>query len=283
MDCQIAGQLVTPVHKAIMFIRIRSALSQNRVPGKRFESELEGVRVANVQNNEIGNKLRKGKKIDKLSNASKKIDVLLFERNLGRKTFADVVSVPTSDALAIIKSKCKQKSEKTKAELDKIIKICNVRRRNNGFLAIDCEAKEEHCKDKAVIEGFMPKDYGVHTSPKLHPSFKMADMSYQLTDNELIDKLRCQNPILKESVPRIVISHEVYRCRKSFQLCHFNELSFNKSKVDYFVVEYLAIEIGSIMAKIVVVRVYNRNRNNCLDEVIRMMVDFCSFYEYIIL
>uniref|UniRef100_A0A1A9V2P9 Uncharacterized protein n=1 Tax=Glossina austeni TaxID=7395 RepID=A0A1A9V2P9_GLOAU len=187
----------------VEFARIKSVL------GKRVEYELKGARLAIEQNNELVNKLREAAVILKVGD--------LMER----KTFADAVRALISDARAIITCKGKQNSEKTKAMLgknvaSKTINVCNVRCRNNGFLAIDCETKEKRYNDKAVIEVFMPKDYGAHISPKLHLKFKMADMNikYQLTDDELIDELHCQNPALKESPPGIVRSHEVTRYGK---------------------------------------------------------------------
>uniref|UniRef100_A0A1A9WQ64 Uncharacterized protein n=1 Tax=Glossina brevipalpis TaxID=37001 RepID=A0A1A9WQ64_9MUSC len=132
-----------------------------------------------------------------------------------KSSFAEVVKIPlikTSAPLIIIKNK--QKCEVTKADLNKNVdpkklNISGVRNRNNGVVVVDCCGDDEREKAKATIESTMPKDYEVKAPSKLNPRIKLTDLSFSYPNDDLVDKLRCQNPMLKDSLLRVVRSYAV--------------------------------------------------------------------------
>lgn len=64
------------------------------------------------------------------------------------------------------------------------------------MLGIDSSDDDETEKVKTAIESTMLKEYEVIVPSNLNLRFKLTDKGFSYTRGELLDKLRCQNPIL---------------------------------------------------------------------------------------
>uniref|UniRef100_A0A1A9UY10 Uncharacterized protein n=1 Tax=Glossina austeni TaxID=7395 RepID=A0A1A9UY10_GLOAU len=68
---------------------------------------------------------------------------------------------------------------------------------NDDIVVIDCGGEDERTEAKAAIESSRANDHVVHTPTKLNHRFKIIDMSFKYDNDELIGKVRSQNPMLK--------------------------------------------------------------------------------------
>ena len=121
----------------------------------------------------------------------------------------------------IVKPKEKQSVEKTKAELSEKLdpinfKITNVENRRNGTLVIKSKNVDEREKIKEAIETQISKIYETKLPKKLSMQIIITDMKMQ--EKELIEKLKNQNEILKDSKIELI---KIYESKK-FNITIFN-------------------------------------------------------------
>uniref|UniRef100_A0A1A9URE3 Uncharacterized protein n=1 Tax=Glossina austeni TaxID=7395 RepID=A0A1A9URE3_GLOAU len=95
------------------------------------------------------------------------------------------------------------------------LKISNVHSANNGVVMIDCCGDNKRKKVKSVIENKIPKECGIMMPKKFNPRFKLTNVNFSYGGEELLDKLRNQNPILDASKLRIVGFYTVLKQRKA--------------------------------------------------------------------
>lgn len=142
-----------------------------------------------------------------------------------KQTFAEAIK--TKPALrelnkqlpVIIKPKEKQNIEKTKEDLNKKVdpadlKITNVENRRNGTMIIQSETNEEREKIKTAIQNGMSEEYEIKVPDSNEMSVTITDMTFKYTENEIIEKIKKQNNMLKDSEIKPVRFYEFKRNNK---------------------------------------------------------------------
>lgn len=120
----------------------------------------------------------------------------------------------------IIKPKEKQSIEKTKAELNKKVnpadfKIINVENRKNGTVVIQAESSEEREKIKETIQTQISNDYEIKIPREISTQIVITGLSFKISDDELIKKLKKQNELLKESNIQVMKLFETIRSNRT--------------------------------------------------------------------
>lgn len=116
----------------------------------------------------------------------------------------------------IIKPKEKQRIEKTKEDLNENVdpgnlKISNIENKKNGVIVIQSENIEEREKIKNAIENKMNEKYEIKMPNPLNTTVIVANMTFKYETNELIEKLKKQNPVLESSELELIKYIEVKR------------------------------------------------------------------------
>lgn len=129
----------------------------------------------------------------------------------------------------IIKPKEKQSIEKTKSDLNEKVdpinfKITNVENRRNGTVVIQSIDNEEREKIKEAIQKEISENYEIKVPKQTEMQLIITDMNFKLQENDLLEKLRKQNEILKDSEIEVI---------KIFETKRYNRTVFNaKIKID---------------------------------------------------
>lgn len=119
----------------------------------------------------------------------------------------------------IIKPKAKQGVDKTMEELNKKVnpvdlKITNVENRKSGTIIIQTENNEEREKVKEAIQKEMSEDYEIKVPSPIEMTIAITDMSFKYSETELIEKLKTQNPMIKDGEISIIRLYEFKRYNK---------------------------------------------------------------------
>ncbi|XP_055388350.1 uncharacterized protein LOC129616828 [Condylostylus longicornis] len=108
----------------------------------------------------------------------------------------------------IVKPKQKQKSEKTKKDLNtkvnpKDLKIKNVESKMNGIILIETDSKENREKIKTELQKKMQVDYNI-IPKEIKPKIEIVHMNNGFSESELIEKLKKQNEVLERAEMKII-------------------------------------------------------------------------------
>ncbi|KAI8120531.1 hypothetical protein CVS40_8209 [Lucilia cuprina] len=101
----------------------------------------------------------------------------------------------------IVKPKERQDAEKTKEELNKKVdpvnlKITKIENRKNGTVIIQSENNEEREKIKNAIQIKLNENYDIKVPSPRNLILKITDISFDYTEDEIIEKIKKQNPII---------------------------------------------------------------------------------------
>jgi len=96
----------------------------------------------------------------------------------------------------IVKPKNKQKSEKTKSDLNtkvdpKDLKIKNIETKTNGAILIETDTIEE--REKVELEKKTKDSYDIKIPTVIKPQIELVYMNNKFSDAEIIEKLKNQN------------------------------------------------------------------------------------------
>lgn len=155
------------------------------------------------------------KKVIKETNVNK--NKMSYAESVKSKTMLPEL---TKTVPLIIKPKEKQGIDKTKEELNKKVdpvnlKITSIENRKNGTLVIQTENQEEREKIKEAIKEKMSEDYEIKVPNPVEMSVTITDMSFKYKDNELVEKIKNQNLILKDSELNIIKTYEFKRNKRT--------------------------------------------------------------------
>lgn len=113
----------------------------------------------------------------------------------------------------IVKPKEKQGADITKQELNKKVdpinfKIINVENRRNGTVVIQSENDEEREKIKTAIQSEMSENYEIKVPNPMAFKVIITDITFKYSEEDIIVKLKNQNPILKDNEIKIIKTFE---------------------------------------------------------------------------
>lgn len=116
----------------------------------------------------------------------------------------------------IIKPKEKQNIKKTKEDLRNKVdptnfKINNIENRRNGTMVIESENNEEREKIKNTLQTELSENYDIRVPNETKMTIVITDMSFKIPENELINILKKQNPILVNSELKIIKTYDYKR------------------------------------------------------------------------
>lgn len=204
---------------------------------KICEKSVEEVKSLYVNVSEVENK---NKDIfEKINNNNVKmcdeIKRVVKEANVKKLTYAQTAAKTVLPDVSkrvplILKPKEKQTVQKTKEELNnkvdpKDFKIVNIENRRNGTLVIQSESMDEREKIKTAIQNEISDKYEVKIPKEAEMNIIITDMNIKLNEKELLEKLKKQNEVIKDSNVEIV---------KCFETKRFNRSIYNaKVKIDY--------------------------------------------------
>lgn len=118
----------------------------------------------------------------------------------------------------IVKPKEKQSADKTKEELNKVnpvdLKITNVLSRRSGTIIIQSENDEEREKIKSAIQDKISEQYEIRV-PSTEYKIKITGMTFEYNENEIIDKIKKQNPNLASTNFTFIEKYRVKRNNKT--------------------------------------------------------------------
>lgn len=116
----------------------------------------------------------------------------------------------------IVKPKEKQGNDKTREELNKNVdpvnlKITSVENRKNGTVVIQSENEEEREKIKTAIEDKLNEGYEIKVPSPIEMKINITGMSFNYGENDLLEKLKKQNPIINDGVFKVIKQYEYKR------------------------------------------------------------------------
>lgn len=169
----------------------------------KFKEETEKIRNE-IKSNNVNVCTEVKKIID-----SKKVSPNLSYAGAVKKTSETVVPQIKSNLPLLIMPKEKQTCQKTREELnDKVdpngLKIANIESTYKGIVVIESENALERDKIKSVIQKNMGDKYEIKAPNKIKPRILIANMKIKNQENEIIGKIRKQNPFLVHSELKLV-------------------------------------------------------------------------------
>lgn len=190
----------------------------------------ESVSVSDVsgKNNELCSELRKEN--EKMCNEIKKT-IIDTNVNQNKPLYSELVKTGlpkiNKQMPLIVKPKEKQGVDKTKEELNKKVdpvnlKITNVENRSNGTIIIRSENIEERDKIQNAIEVEMGENYEIKVATPINLDVIVTDISYKYTEEEILAKLRRQNPLIGEKDIKIISTFETKRNNRAIHNVKLN-------------------------------------------------------------
>ena len=160
---------------------------------KLCEKSVQEVKDIYGTVNNIENKIRicnEIKKIVKDTNVKQKMSYAQIAAN-------NIVMPDISENVPlIVKPKEKQSVEKTKTKL------------NENTLVIKSKNVEEREKIKEALETQISKDYEIKVPKQIGIQIIITDMNFKMQENAIIEKLKKQNEILKDSKIEMIKIYE---------------------------------------------------------------------------
>lgn len=202
---------------------------------KSYESNIkdigklcENVNDVKSKNNKLCSELREEN--EKMCNEIKKT-IIDTNVNQNKPLYSELVKTGlpkiNKQMPLIVKPKEKQGVDKTKQELNKKVdpvnlKITNVENRSNGTIIIRSENNEERDKIKSAIEVEMGENYEIKVATPFNLDVIVTDISYKYTEDEIMTKLRRQNPLIGEKDIKIISTFETKRNNRTIHNVKLN-------------------------------------------------------------
>lgn len=126
------------------------------------------------------------------------------------------------DLPLIVKPRQRQKSEKTRSDLNtkvdaKQFRIKNIETKSNGIILIETDSKENREKIKNALENKMKDNYEIKIPMDIKPKFEIVHMNNNFSELEIIDKLKKQNPFIEHSEMKVLKLSMVNKFNKEMQ------------------------------------------------------------------